>query len=146
MAREVDRLLAQLENSGPRPAQDDPSRGNGRSRDARRPRTVVLSAKEPSRTEVAALWGRLLLAVTLGVAMLEWPYPHRCNLPLAGYLAAVAMVPLAGVWVAVASWRTRSSLPHVLALAVIFWGMMLAAGQVLPRVGYAAEVASWRCR
>jgi hypothetical protein len=34
---------------------------------------------------------------------------------------------------------------HILALVILFWGIVLAAEQVLARIGYAAERASWRC-
>jgi len=29
---------------------------------------------------------------------------------------------------------------------VIFWSIVLAAEQILPRVGYAYETATWMCR
>jgi len=148
MAREVDRLLAQLENSGPGAGHDqDATRGNGRSHPsaARKARTVVLSAHGPSRRELVALWAELVLAVALGGAITQWPYSHRCDFPLLGYLGAVAMVAVAGGWIALNSWRLRTGLPHLLALTVLAWGLVLAAGQVLPRVGYAAEKATWRC-
>jgi len=34
---------------------------------------------------------------------------------------------------------------HVVSLGLIVWGLVLAAQQVLPRIGYAAASASWRC-
>ena len=149
MAREVDRLLAQLENSGPRPGQDLAASRNGAPGHhpvtPRRSRAIVLSAKTASRGELIALWARLLLGVTLGVAMTQWPYSHGCDLPLLGYLGGVATVVLAGIWVAFAAWSLRSGPVHVLSLVLLFWGMILGAAQVLPRVGYAAEKASWRC-
>jgi hypothetical protein len=39
----------------------------------------------------------------------------------------------------------RGGAPHVLSLILVFWGIVLAAEQVLPRIGYAAERATWRC-
>ena len=98
MAREVDRLLARLENSGPRAAHDhDPSRGNGRARPTtpRKPRMVVLSAHGPPRRQLVALWAELLLAIALGGAITQWPYSHRCDLPLLGYFGAVALITVA---------------------------------------------------
>ena len=62
-----------------------------------------------------------------------------------GYLGGVTAVVLAGVWVALAAWTLRSGPVHVLSLVLLFWGMILGAAQVLPRVGYAAEKASWQC-
>jgi hypothetical protein len=55
------------------------------------------------------------------------------------------MVMVTGAWVAVASWRLRSEVAHILALLIVLWGIVLAAEQVLPRIGYAAERASWHC-
>jgi hypothetical protein len=55
------------------------------------------------------------------------------------------MVMVAGGWVAVASWSLRSAPSHILALLLLLWGIALAAGQVLPRIGYAAARLSWHC-
>lgn len=87
----------------------------------------------------------MALGAILGGLITQWPYPHACGWPLAGYLAAVAMVVLAGVWIAVVSWKLRSGAAHVLAFLLLFWGIALVAERVLPRTGYAAEHASWRC-
>jgi hypothetical protein len=83
--------------------------------------------------------------MVLGGAITQWPYPHGCGLLLLEYLGAVAMVMVTGAWIAVASWRLRSEGAHILALLIVLWGIVLAAEQVLPRIGYAAERASWRC-
>jgi hypothetical protein len=92
-----------------------------------------------------ALWSELALVIALGGAITQWPYPHRCDLPLLGYLGAVATIALAAGWIGLSSWRLRTGVPHLLALMLVAWGLVLAAGEVLPRVGYAAERASWRC-
>jgi hypothetical protein len=149
MVREVDRLLAQLANSGPRKAQDQAASHNGapgqRSVTPRRSRAIVLSGKPAGRGELIALWARLLLGITLGAAITQWPYPHGCDLPLLAYLGAAGTVMVAGGWVALAAWRLRSGPVHVVSLILLLWGIVLSAEQVLPRVGYAAERASWRC-
>ena len=77
--------------------------------------------------------------------MLGWPYQQGCGWPLLGYLGAVVTVLLAGGWIALASWQLRSGVAHVLSLILFFWGIVLAGEQVLPRIGYAAQKASWRC-
>ena len=87
----------------------------------------------------------MLLGIVLGGAITQWPYLHGCDLPLLGYLGAVAMVMVTGAWIAVVSWRLRSEVAHILALIIVFWGIALAAAQVLPRIGYAAAHANWRC-
>jgi hypothetical protein len=90
---------------------------------------------------------RLGLAVALGVGILFWPYANRCGVGLAGYLAAVSTVAAAGVWTAMSTWRARAARSHVLALALIAWGIVLAAIEILPRVGYASDPAriTWGC-
>ena len=93
-----------------------------------------------------ALWSRVVLVLGFGVAMTQWPYEAGCGWALGGYLAAVALIVLAGGWTAMASWRAHSGAAHALSLILVFWGIVLAAEQSLPRVGYAAEQASWSCR
>ena len=34
---------------------------------------------------------------------------------------------------------------HAVSQILLLWGLILGAGQVLPRVGYAKELATWRC-
>jgi hypothetical protein len=77
--------------------------------------------------------------------MILWPYPHACGWALLGYLGAVAAVLLAGAWIAFASWRMRSGVTHLLSLVLFYWGLVLAAEQVLPRIGYAADPGAWLC-
>ncbi len=88
---------------------------------------------------------RLALSVTLGVAILFWPYSHRCGAGLSGYLAAVAAVFAGGVWSAVWTWRHRTGRAHTLSLLLIAWGLVLGATEVLPRIGYAKQSQSWAC-
>jgi heme A synthase len=87
----------------------------------------------------------VFLGLVLGGLMTQWPYPHGCGLPLLGYLGAVAMVMVTGAWIAVVSWKLRHVVAHILAFVILFWGIVLVAERVLPRIGYAAEPASWRC-
>jgi heme A synthase len=87
----------------------------------------------------------MLLGAALGGVMTQWPYPQSCGWPLVGYLGAVGTVILSGAWIAFASWKLRSGLVHILSLILIFWGIVLAAEQLLPRIGYAADRASWAC-
>jgi hypothetical protein len=152
MAREVDRLLAGLTNLGTQPdgharqPSTAPAPATERRRAPRvaRPR-VARSTEAIARRDQIALWARVLLGIVLGGMMTQWPYPHGCGLQLAEYLGAVAVVLVAGAWIAVASWTRRSAPSHILALLLIHWGIVLAAGQVLPRIGYAAARLGWHC-
>jgi hypothetical protein len=145
--REVDRLLAQLNQVGPGPAHHPGAPRHGVKPPTARPRStgVAPSTDALSHGDVRALWWRVLLGVTLGVAMTQWPYPHGCGVALLGYLGAVGMVLLTGAWIGFASWKLRSGLTHILSLILLYWGIVLAAEQILPRIGYAADRASWRC-
>jgi hypothetical protein len=49
------------------------------------------------------------------------------------------------VWSSISSWRARLGLAHILSQGLIIWGLVLAAREVLPRVGYAKASASWLC-
>lgn len=148
MAREVDRLLAGLANHGTQPDRDAPPERRAPTPD-RAPRRSVRRVARPkeaaTRRDHIALWARVLLGIVLGGMMTQWPYPNACGLPLAEYLGAITMVMVAGAWIAVASWSLRSAPSHILALLLLLWGIALAAGQVLPRIGYAAVRLSWHC-
>ena len=152
MAREVDRLLANLSHASltSRPEAGPPDSApagtpapNPGTR--RRPARTARARNAPTRADAIALWGRLLLGVSLGVAMTQWPYTHGCGAPLFGYMGAVAVVLLAGGWIAAVSWERRNGVVHILALVLVLWGIALTAERVLPRVGYAAEHAVWGC-
>ena len=146
LAREVDRLLAGLAYRSPQP-DDRPSRT-----DTPRPTPAPRRASPPrhcseaaTRGELAALWARVGLGIVLGAVITQWPYVHRCGVPLLEYFGAVTMVIVAGGWIAVASWSRRHPSSHVLALLLVLWGMALAAYEILPRIGYAAERWAWQC-
>lgn len=104
-----------------------------------RPPVAPSAAPSPAaaRSSAVGVTLRLLLAGTVAVGVLFWPYDARCGVGLAGYLGAVAGVALAGGWSAVWTWRHRAPRAHLLALALVGWGLALAAAEVLPRVGYA---------
>lgn len=91
------------------------------------------------------LCARLLLVIALGVMMAGWPYDRTCGLPLYTYFSAVAMVILGGGWAAITAWNLRVGLAHVISLIVVFWGLVLAADVLLPRIGYAGQEAVWQC-
>jgi hypothetical protein len=95
--------------------------------------------------DLLGLWFRVFLGFALGGMMLSWPYAHECGLPLSGYLLAVIAVMLAGGWAAVSAWKFRAPLAHVLSLILFFWGIVLGAEQLLPRIGYSIDRATWEC-
>lgn len=97
------------------------------------------------RGSATRAWGRLLPVVALAVALPFWPYARACGLGLALYLGAIGLLVATGAWAAASAWRHRRPLAHLLALAVIAWGAVLAAREVLPRIGYARVAAVWTC-
>lgn len=148
MEREVNRLLAQLAHAGAEPiAARRASGGTPAPHSAGKPRSsgATRTVTAAPRWAAAGLWGRVVLGLALGALMMQWPYPHGCGWALLRYLGAVATVLLAGAWIAFASWRLRHGVAHVLSLILFFWGIVLAAEQVLPRIGYAADPANWVC-
>jgi uncharacterized membrane protein len=81
----------------------------------------------------------------LGAGMLVWPYTHVCGAKLLFYLLGIVTLIVAGVWSALSSWKHRQGFAHLLSLALVLWGIALAMGVVLPRVGYAGQAAIWLC-
>ncbi len=147
MAHEVERLLAQLARSAPVPAVKEPEGPALPSTPRPRPTRPVSpeAAEALARWELVGFWSRVVLSVALAVMMTQWPYRHTCGWPLAGYGAAVGVVVLSGAWVAFASWRRHTGVAHLVALVVVYWGLLLALEIMLPRIGYAAVRAAWRC-
>lgn len=152
LAQEIDRLLKQL----------PPSEPSGRAPPAYRasaPVQAVTHVASPAHgtsrrasrgahsavAQLALVWTRVLLAAALGVALTQWPYVRACGPMLAVYLAVIGAVLIAAGWAAAEAWRGRVAPAHVVSLIIAFWGIVLAAEQVLPRVGYAAVTANWSC-
>jgi hypothetical protein len=90
-------------------------------------------------------WLKVLLGGALAVGMTQWPYFHACGTGLLLYLGATGVVLIAGLWAAVGSWRRRMPLAHTISLGVLLAGGILAAREVLPRIGYARHSAVWWC-
>jgi hypothetical protein len=136
---EIDRLIAK-EPAGPRPAAV-PARRPGAAPDAA-PAGPVRSRGR----EALAVWTRVLLGALLAAGVgLAWPYEHSCGMALYLYFGATLVVAVAGVWGALASWRRRMGLAHVLALLVLLAGLLLAGKVVLDRTGYPGVPVAWAC-
>lgn len=95
--------------------------------------------------EEYGVWARFAVVATLATTMLWWPYGRSCGFGLALYLASTTMIVVGGLWVVACTWILRMVRTHALAMLVTLWGAGLIAAQVLPRVGYAADAATWMC-
>ncbi|HXY69671.1 MAG TPA: hypothetical protein VEH62_09485 [Gemmatimonadales bacterium] len=146
-ARDWDKELAQIDKliaSGA--GQASPPAAAPAGAPAPAPRGAASPAPAgPRPRAVVFTWLRLLLGLAVGVGITQWPYARGCGVLLFGYLGAVAGVIVAGLWSTISSWRTRSGFAHVLSLALVCWGAVLGARELLPRVGYARARATWLC-
>jgi hypothetical protein len=143
MASVVDRLLAQLPG-----LQGQPDLSRTAPRQVGQYATTVSTMRDQSASQrqLLGVWGRVLLGLALGVMMAGWPYLRTCGFPLVGYLGAVVTVIMSGGWAAVASWKYRSALAHLVSLILVVYGITLVVAELLPRTGYAVDQATWQCQ
>ena len=136
--KKIDRQLESISDEALLPAKSAPT-----------PAARAEAVAKQSSTSTLGVMLRLLLATALGVGIVFWPYGTRCGLPLFGFLASAGLVSGAGVWSALWTWKHRSARGHMLSLALVLWGGLLAASEILPRVGYAQpspdHPATWFC-
>lgn len=97
-------------------------------------------AQERARQRAASIGvtARLILVGAVAVSLAFWPYENVCGLGLFGFLGAEAVIVIGGLWVAITTWRARLPRMHILSLLITLGGLILLAGEVLPRIGYAA--------
>lgn len=138
---EIDRMLSKGGPAAPVPAQAGSARPPAASQPPQQ--APVLTGR---RGSVLGTWLRALSGILVAAAMTQWPYAHGCGVPLLLYTGASAAVVVAGVWGAMAGWRSRIAAAHVVSLVAAGWGFGLLASVVLPRIGYAAEQLTWWCR
>jgi hypothetical protein len=135
--RKIDQQLALTPNQASQPVRVQPQ-SSGAAPQLGKPETSTFG-----------VMARLGLACVLGVAIVFWPYTARCGVGLAGYLGAVTTLVVAGVWSSIWTWKHRSAKAHTVSLLLLTWGLVLAAADVLPRVGYAKpsanHPANWTC-
>lgn len=156
LAHEIDRLRRQLPaepiiGRAP-PAYSVPhapvpalATANGAPRRASRSDLRADRTAYAAHAALALVWTRVLLAAALGVALTQWPYARACGPMLYVYMLVIGAVLIAAGWAAVEAWRGRVAPAHMVSLVIGFWGIVLAAEQVLPRVGYAATTLEWTC-
>jgi hypothetical protein len=110
------------------------------------PAALPSTAPVPARRRSVALtWFWVVLGIALAVALPIWPYDKACGIRLIFFLGAIGITAIVGVLAALASWSHRRGLAHVLSLIIIGWAGVLAAREVLPRIGYAKQSSTWMC-
>jgi hypothetical protein len=108
-------------------------------------RPVPPSGGTTTRGHIVLTWFWVFLAVALAAALLLWPYDKTCGLQLTFFLGAAATTAVFALLGAVSAWSHRRALAHVLSMLVLIWAGVAAAGEVLPRIGYAKETRTWLC-
>ena len=140
----VDDLVRQLRRAGP-VAGSGPAKSGAAHFDRPDVGSKPLTYSAPAAMGKVGIWTLVGLGALLGTALTQWPYGRACGWPLGFYLIAVATLVVTGMWGALASWRGRLGLAHIVALGTILWGLTVSSQEVLPRVGYAKNPAVWSC-
>jgi hypothetical protein len=110
------------------------------------PRGPVSPGQAPvRRRSVALTWFWVALAIALAAALVVWPYQKACGLQLFFFLGAAGVTLIVGCLGALNSWAHRRGFAHILSLLVILWAGVVAAREMLPRVGYAKAAQTWTC-
>jgi hypothetical protein len=139
---DIDRVI---EKRGPTAPQGAPPALPPAGTTSPAPRAPAPAEAALARGSVAMTWFWMALAVLLAAALPLWPYGKGCGLQLFFYLGAAGLALLAGAAGAINSWRSRRGLAHVISLLVVVFAGVMAAREVLPRIGYAAEAETWLC-
>lgn len=113
---------------------------------ARRQQQQQMQRTRETRVATTGVTFRVALVGALGIGLAFWPYGASCGSPLAAYLASVGTVVIGGFWTSMHTWQHRMPRMHVATIVLVLWGIVLAASQILPRLGYTPQAAVWSCR
>ena len=133
----IDKVIAR--GGGAAPAPVPAPKGSGA------PAAPAVAGRALTRRAALTTWIRAGLGVLVALAVLQWPYAHRCGLGLMLYLGSAGMVAVAGGWTMIVSWQRRQGWAHLAGLGVLIGGLVLVATVLLPRIGYAAASLPWMC-
>ena len=140
---EIDKLIAKTPVQG---AREPGSQGARGAPSLPAPQRAAAPPVARGGREALLTWVKVLLGVGVAAAVgFAWPYAHVCGVPLYGYLAAAGGVVLVGLWGVVASWRSRMTLAHTLALLATLAGAVLVGKVLLDRTDYPKQPATWSC-
>ena len=138
---ELRKIEREFDGLPPDPSVNDLRASRGAERRAKQ--------RKNDRTNAIGAGARLVLVVTLGIAIFAWPYRRDCGADLLGYVGAESMIIVGALWAAAWTWRSRMPRTHIISVALMIWGMALIAADVVPRIGYGKvhpdEPPRWRC-
>ena len=148
---ELDRRLASVP-AGPAAPAAAPAPNRGPELTTAAPTRAIGTRTPPGRRSWRAQFAllfRLALGIAVVAALIYWPYSARCGIELGYYLGLVAALAVVGLITSTSAWRHRSSVVHVVGLAMLAGAIAIGAREILPKVGYAipttAHPAAWSC-
>ncbi|HVE33304.1 MAG TPA: hypothetical protein VNC18_07105 [Gemmatimonadaceae bacterium] len=109
---------------------------------------IVARDRLNERLAVVGFWVRFALVGVLTLSLFWWPYGHRCGFPLAAFLLSNLTVIVAGLTLAVQTWRERVAWPFMIAMLCAATAWTVIAVHTLPRFGYAPfgeTNTAWSC-
>ena len=111
-------------------------------------REITAKERFQERLAVVGIALQLGLVAALSVSLFWWPYGHDCGFPLAAFLASHFVVIVAGVALAVRTWRERFAWPFVGSMVFVGVAWTVIALQTVPRLGYSSlgrAPTGWSC-
>lgn len=142
---EIDKLMA---SDRPAAAPSSAASGVPATRPAAHsaaPRAASPAGAVSRPRDTIGVWSMALLGVLGATALWYWPYAKACGPMLYGYLIGVAAITGAGLITMRSSWTHRRGVAHIVGLLTLLAGLAFLAAEVLPRIGYAAELRTWTC-
>ena len=109
---------------------------------------IVARDRLNEQLAVVGFWVRFVLVGVLAVSLFWWPYGHRCGFPLVAFLLANVTVIVAGLVLAVQTWREQMVRAFILSTLFVVTAWTVIAVHTLPRLGYApfGEMhTAWSC-
>jgi len=109
---------------------------------------IVARDRINERLAVVGFWTRFVLVAVLTLSLFWWPYGHQCGFPLVAFLLANVTVIVAGLTLAVETWRDRMAWAFIISTLCAATAWTVIAVHTLPRLGYAPldeANTAWSC-
>lgn len=146
----AERRKSAREHASARPTAGAPRPRRSSKTEFRLARIQEISAKYEfyERLSVFGVWTRLVLVGALTLSLFWWPYGRDCGFGLGAFLGSYSVAIVAGLSLAVRTWRDRTPLLFTGALMCVAVAWTVVALQTLPRFGYMSSrgaIAGWNC-